>query len=136
MASTRYPVGSVLAVSEDEERLTGRIIGAAMEVHRVLGPGFTEPIYHEGLEHQLGIDGLAFESEVEVKVAFKGRSLGRQRLDLLVERQVVVELKAVADLSLLHKAQLRSYLKAAGLRIGLLINFEQELLQVKRVLNG
>ena len=107
-----------------------------MEVHRALGPGFMEVIYHEALAHQLMLDQIPFRSETEVTVPYKGIQVGRQRLDLVVSGRVIVELKAVTELSLVHKAQLRSYLKATGLRIGLLINFDQELLQVKRVLHG
>lgn len=136
MHRNRYPTGSTRAVSEEEERLTGRVIGSAMEVHRVLGPGFLEAVYHEALIHQLSLDGIPARSEVEVVVGYKGIEAGHQRIDLLVEGRLIVELKSVADLRDAHKAQLRSYLKATHLRLGLLINFDQELLQVKRVLNG
>ena len=90
MSKGSIPTRWVRAVTDEEERLTGRIIGSAMEVHRQLGPGFLESIYHEALEHQLSIDGLRFQSEVEVKVAFKGIEVGRQRFDLLVEGQVIL----------------------------------------------
>ena len=136
MARDSYPVGSSRAVSDEEERLTGKVIGSAMEVHRVLGPGFLESIYHEALLHQLMLDGLCARSEMEIAVPFKGIEAGRQRLDVVVEGRLILELKAVSDITGAHKAQLRSYLKATKLRLGLLINFDQELLQVKRVLNG
>lgn len=136
MGRSRYPEGSMKAVTDAEERLTGRIIGSAMEVHRVLGPGFLESIYHEALVHQLGLDGISCQSELEIKVSYKGMLLGRQRIDLLVESEVVLELKAISDINSVHKAQLMSYLRSMGHRVGLLLNFDRELLQVRRVLNG
>ena len=136
MDRSRYPAGSTRAVSKEEEELTGRVIGAAMEVHRVLGPGFLESIYQVALSHQLVLAGISFDREHEVVVGFKGIEAGRQKLDFLIEGRVVLELKAVSDLTNNHKAQVRAYLKATRLRIGLLINFDPELLQVKRILNG
>ncbi len=135
MRPSKYPPVGHRAVSDDEEQLSGRVIGSAIEVHRSLGPGFLESIYQEALTIQLALDGISHQVELEVSVPFKGREVGKQRLDFLVERQLVLELKSVADLSNAHKAQVRSYLKATGLRLGLLINFNQELLQVKRILN-
>lgn len=136
VARPRFPMGKPKAVSAEEERLTYRIIGSAMEVHRALGPGFLEAVYQVALARQFECDGLGFHREREVTIQFKGSEVGKHRLDFLVEEQVVLELKAVDDLSNAHKAQVRSYLKAARLRLGLLINFDQELLQVKRILNG
>lgn len=124
------------AISSEESVLTGRIIGSAMVVHKCLGPGFLESIYQDALEIQFALDQVDHRREHEIQVPFRGHLLGIQRLDFFVEGAVVVELKAVSELSSVHRAQLRSYLKAAGVRIGLLINFNQELLQVKRVLNG
>ena len=124
------------AISAEDSALTGKIIASAMAVHRSLGPGFLESIYQDALEIQFELDRLGHRREHEIQVPFRGRLLGVQRLDFFVEGLVVVELKAVNELSSVHQAQLRSYLKATGVRIGLLINFNQELLQVKRVLNG
>ena len=105
------------------EPLSGRIIHAAIAVHKALGPGFLESIYHAALRIALANDGIEFENEAEVHIFFEGAEVGVHYLDLLVERQIVVELKAVKELDEIHFAQLRSYLKATGLRVGLLINF-------------
>ena len=136
VAKSTLPTGKPKAVSDEEEQLTRRIIGSAMEVHRALGPGFLEAVYQAALARQFQHDGMTFERESEVTVEFKEAIVGRHRLDFLVAGRVILELKAVDDLSNAHKAQFRSYLKATGLRLGLLINFNHELLQVKRVLNG
>jgi len=103
--------------------LSGRILGAAIEVHRHLGPGLVETVYEVALEHELRLQGLAVDRQMPIAVRYKDIQIGGQRLDMLVEGKVVVELKSVESLAPIHEAQLLSYLKAAGLRLGLLINF-------------
>ena len=103
--------------------MTEQIIGAAIEVHRVLGPGLLESIYEEALGIELRLRGIPFEQQVEVDVHYKGHVIKGQRVDLLVYREVVVELKSVTNLPEVAMAQVLSYLKATGLRRGLLINF-------------
>ncbi len=103
--------------------LTGRIIGAAIEVHRILGPGLLESIYEEALCHELALRGIRFERQVEVDVHYKGATIKGQRIDILVEKEVVAELKAVKTLPDVATAQALSYLKATGLKRALLINF-------------
>ncbi len=103
--------------------LTEKIIGAAIEVHRVLGPGFLESIYEEALCVELHLRAVNFERQVEVDVNYKGHVIKGQRLDLLVEKEVIVELKSVSSLPEVASAQVLSYLKATGLKRGLLINF-------------
>jgi GxxExxY protein len=125
---------SVLSAAED--RLTGIIIGAALRVHTTLGPGFLEGIYHNALRISLTKAGLAHTSEQRVPIDFEGTFVGEQRLDLLIEQQVVVEVKSVEAIAPIHKAQLLAYLKGTRLRIGLLMNFNAERLDVRRVLNG
>ena len=112
---------SVISVARDG--LTEQIIGAAIEVHRVLGPGLLESIYEEALGIELDLRGIPFERQVEVDVHYKGHVIKGQRVDLLVNREVVVELKSVTNLPEVAMAQVLSYLKATGLRRGLLINF-------------
>lgn len=116
------------------EHLTGRIIGCAIEVHRELGPGFLESIYEAALGIALREAGLKTESQKGVKVLFREQEVGEHRLDLLVENQVIVELKAVKALEDVHFAQVRSYLKACGLMHGLLLNFSTMPLTTKRVI--
>ena len=111
--------------------LTEAIIGAAIEVHRLLGPGLLESIYEEAICHELGLRGLLVERQVEAKVVYKGIVIKGQRLDLLVEKKVVIELKAVSKLSDVAIAQTLSYLKATGLKRALLLNFGE-----KRLVDG
>ena len=103
--------------------LTEKIIGAAIEVHRVLGPGLLESVYEEALCVELQLRGLSYQRQAELDVHYKGHVIKGQRLDLLVEGQVVVELKSVAKLPDVATAQVMSYFKATGLKRALLINF-------------
>ncbi len=117
------------------EELSNKVIGAAVEVHKELGPGFLENIYEEALKVQLSRNGFHFESQKEIKIEYHGIPVGLHRLDLLVENEIIVEMKAVKELSDIHFAQLRSYLKATGLGVGLLLNFSKPTLEVRRVVN-
>jgi GxxExxY protein len=117
------------------EDLSRKIIGAAIEVHRELGPGFLENIYEEALKIEFSEHNLKFDSQKEIKIKYLGTEIGTHRLDLLVENKVIVELKAVKELTDIHFAQLRSYLKATGLKVGLLLNFAKPTLEIKRVVN-
>lgn len=110
-----------------------RVIGFMIEVHKELGPGFLESVYHRALELELAHQGIGFESENEVELRYRGKSIGTHRLDLLVEGQLVVELKTVETLHKKHYAQVRSYLKAARKLIGLLANFSDYQLDPRRV---
>jgi GxxExxY protein len=104
--------------------ITERIIGAAIEVHKALGPGLLESAYHACLSHELKECGLGVEREKELPVVYKGVMLDcGYRLDLLVEHTVIVELKAVQEVNAVHEAQVLSYLKLSGCPVGLLINF-------------
>ncbi len=115
------------------EPLSHRIIEAAINVHRELGPGFIESVYHGAMEVSLQQAGLFYETEREVRSCFAGADVGCHRLDLVVEGQIIVELKAVKALEDIFFAKVRSYLKAMGLHVGLLMNFNSPTLTVKRV---
>ncbi len=115
------------------DALSGRVIDAAIAVHRELGPGFLESIYESALKTALRHRGIVYEAQKEVTVFFEGEEAGVQRLDLVVEGKIVVELKAIKALEEIHFAQAKSYLKATGLHVGLLINFNAAKLVVKRV---
>jgi GxxExxY protein len=117
------------------EALSKNIIGAAIRVHRELGPGFLEKIYEEALKVELSERELKFEYQKEIKVEYLGVVVGIHRLDLIVEEKIIVELKAVKAFEDIHYAQLRSYLKATGLKIGLLLNFAKPTLDIKRIVN-
>lgn len=118
-----------------KDLVTERVIGAAIEVHRTLGPGLLESIYEEALCIELGLRGIPYKRQAEVAVHYKGHALKGQKVDLLVEDAVVVELKAVSKLPDVAMAQVLSYLKATGLKRGLLVNFGEGRLVdgVKRV---
>jgi len=110
--------------------ITERIIGAAIEVHRSLGPGLLESAYEECLGHELALRGIAFERQRPLPVEYKGIKLECcYRLDLLVENAVVVEVKAVTDIEPVHEAQLLTYLRLGGWKTGLLINFNVPVLK-------
>ena len=117
------------------EDLSKKIIGAAIKVHKELGPGFLESIYEEALKVELSEHRFQYDSQKEIEIRYQGVPVGLHRLDLVVENKIIVELKAVKELSDVHFAQLRSYLKASGLKIGLLLNFSKPTLEVKRVVN-
>jgi len=120
----------------EKDPRTGPIIGAAIEVHRHLRPGLLESAYEECLCHELHLRGLNFERQVDLPVSYKGLLLGcGHKIDLIVEQQVVLELKAVEKLLPVHDAQLLTYLKLSGKRVGLLINFNTPLLTrgIKRI---
>ncbi len=117
--------------------ITERVIGAALEVHRHLGPGLLESTYEAALSHELTLTGLSFERQKALPVTYKGVDLGEAyRLDLLVEREVILELKCVEAFMPIHEAQVLSYLKLTGLSVGLLINFKVPLLKqgIKRIM--
>ncbi|MCX5762380.1 MAG: GxxExxY protein [Gemmatimonadetes bacterium] len=112
--------------------LTERVIGAAIEVHRQLGPGLLESVYLAAMEFELLARGISFASEVYLPVRYKGSLLdGSLRLDLVVERELVVELKSQEGLLPVHCAQVLTYLKTGGFERGLLINFN-----VSKLVNG
>ena len=126
---------------ENEERKdprTAPIIGAAIEVHRALGPGLLESAYEECLCHELHLRGLAFQRQVDLPVPYKGLKLDcGYQMDVVVEDEVVLELKSIEKILPVHEAQLLTYLELSGKRVGLLINFNVPLLThgiVRRVL--
>ena len=134
------PEGKIIAPAPIPAALTetsGAIIGAAIEVHRILGPGLLEGVYERALVHELRLRGMAVKQQWPVAVTYKDLRIEGQRLDLLVDPGVIVELKTVDRLLAIHEAQLLSYLKSTGLRLGLLINFHAEVLTrgLRRLVN-
>ena len=116
-----------------DKDLTARIIGAAIAIHKALGPGFIESIYEEALCIELAHRNIPHERQKSVRLTYQGQAIGEHRLDLLVDGRVVVELKAIKDLEPIHFAIVRSYMKAMNVDSGLLINFAVMPLTVKRV---
>ncbi len=125
----------VIKQKHEFEALSKNIIGCAINVHKTLGSGFLESIYEQALMLELNKNRLRFESQKEIEITYHGVKIGMHRLDLLVEDTIIVELKATRDVADFHLAQLRSYLKAAKLKVGLLINFSRPTLEVKRIVN-
>ena len=119
----------------DNDNLTEKIIGAAIAVHRILGPGLLESIYEQALCHEFSQRGINFEKQVPKEIVYKGHVIHGLRIDLLVEKEVIVEIKAIQKLPEVSMAQVLSYLKASGLKRALLINFgEKKLIDgVKRL---
>lgn len=111
------------------------VIGAAIEVHRRLGPGFLEVVYARALRSELTARGLPWAAEVRVPIIYRGAIIGNHRLDLVVGGDLVVELKSAAKIDAVHFAQVRSYLAAAGLRVGLLLNFDQTRVTIRRIVD-
>ena len=112
------------------EPISNRIIGSALEVHKELGPGLLESVYEQALKYELTVLGIPFESQLALPLFYKNKQLDCGfRIDLLVDKQVVVEIKSVEALVPIHEAQLLSYMKLSRMKIGLLINFNVKLLK-------
>ena len=116
--------------------LTGAVIGCAMEVHRTLGTGFQEVIYQRSLAVEMEKAGLIFGREVEMPLLYKGVDVGARRVDFLVGEAVLIELKALHELTPTHYAQIINYLEAYQLEVGLLINFGERSLRFKRFIKS
>jgi GxxExxY protein len=114
---------------EEREGLAHEVIGAAIEVHRFLGPGYLETIYEEALSLELAIRNIPFARQVTFTIMYKEQAIGESRLDLLIGGRLIVELKAVDAFAPIHTAQALSYLKATGHRLALLINFNVPVLK-------
>ncbi|AKE62641.1 hypothetical protein NIES3806_39970 [Microcystis aeruginosa NIES-3806] len=117
-----------------DSELTGKIIGCAMEVHRILGNGFQEKIYQRALAIEMTYQGLSFSQEHEMNIIYKGTHIGTRRVDFFVEGRIMVEIKAVIKLEDVHLAQAINYIEIYRLPIGLLINFGSRSLEFKRVM--
>jgi GxxExxY protein len=117
----------------DINEVTYAIRGAVFEVNRILGPGFLEKVYENALLFELKRRGLKAESQVPIKVFYKGQIVGEYLADLLVEDTVIVELKTVEAIDKIHEAQLLNYLKATRMQIGMLVNFKQTKAEIKRI---
>ena len=117
----------------DLDDITFKINGAIFEVNRILGSGFLEKVYKKALLIELRKRGLNAESEVPIKVQYKGELVGDYFADIVVEGQVIIELKTVENLQNIHEAQLINYLKATGMKVGLLVNFRGTKAEIKRM---
>jgi GxxExxY protein len=112
--------------------LSFQVIASAFEVHNTLGSGFLEAVYGKSLLKELHLRGIHAEAQKELRITYKGEGVGVYYADIVVENQIILELKAVDNLARIHEAQLLHYLKATGIKLGLLINFAGERVQHKR----
>jgi len=113
----------------DRDPLTEKIIGCAIEVHRQMGPGLLEATYENALAVEFELNGLQFQRQLAFPISYKGRVIGEHRLDLLIEKAVILEIKSVDRHDLIFEAQVLTYLKITGLKRALLINFNSRLLK-------
>ena len=123
---------------DEINKITEKVIGCAIEVHRHLGPGLLESTYQECLKYELKLNNVKFESEVPIPIKYKDLKIGFAfRADFIIEDQIIIELKAVEEIHPIHSAQLLTYLKLTGKKIGLVINFNAVVLKngIKRMAN-
>lgn len=116
--------------------LSFAIIGAAMEVHKILGPGFLESVYQAALEKELTLRGIPFQHQVELPVYYKGDLIGVYKADLVIDGKIIVEIKGISKLNASHQAQALHYLAATGLELAILINFGMSSLEYHRVVKS
>ena len=127
-----------MAVTEDglvHGGLTGKIIGAAMEVHRKLGPGFLESVYEEALAYEFELQNIGFERQKEIPVFYKDKQVKQFICDFLVDSKVIIEIKAIKEITEIGKLQVINNLKAGSFEVGLLLNFGVKSLDYKRLVN-
>ena len=117
----------------DINDITYKINGAIFEVNKILGPGFLEKVYENALLFELKNRGLEADKQVPIKVNYKDKLVGEYFADILVENQVIIELKTIVNLDNNHEAQLLNYLKATGIKVGILVNFKQTRAEIKRM---
>ncbi|MBM4309142.1 MAG: GxxExxY protein [Deltaproteobacteria bacterium] len=116
--------------------LSHHIIGIAVDIHKKLGPGFQEKIYEEALLKELKKAGIEYEKQKVVRVDYGGQGLGNQRIDLLIDGEIILEIKACKEIIPIHRDQLISYLKTMNEKLGLILNFGRRRLEIKRVVNN
>ena len=128
--------GTSVTLLEEFNALSERTIGCGIRVHKALGPGFIEKVYAKALAYEFKKNRISFTQEESVRVRYEEMLVGMHRLDFVVDDKIVLEVKAVYDINHFHMAQVLSYLKATGKRMGLIFNFSRPRLQIKRIANG
>ena len=116
--------------------LSFSVIGAAMEVHKILGPGFLESVYQLALEKELDLRGVPFQHQVELPVTYKGTLVGIYKADLIIDNKIILEIKGLSRLNASHEAQALHYLAATGLHLAILINFGMSSLEYRRIVKS
>ena len=115
------------------KELSFAVIGAAMEVHKTLGPGFLEVVYQLALEKELSLRGIPFHYQVELPVSYKGTPVGIYKADFMIDKKIILEIKGISRLNASHEAQALHYLAATGLQLAILINFGMSSLEFRRI---
>ena len=126
----------VAKTAKELNDLSNHIIGLAIGIHKRLGPGFQEKIYQEALLKEFKKDGMEYEKQKIIRVDYDGQSLGNQRIDLLVDEEIILEIKACSKIIPIYRDQLISYLKTTDKRLGLILNFGRSKLEIKRVVHN
>jgi GxxExxY protein len=120
---------------EEINKLTGGIIGCAIKVHKAIGPGFVEKIYEKALIYEFEKATIDFRNQLQLKIKYEDIEIGRQRVDFIIEDTVLLELKSASRIIPVFEAQLLSYMKASGKRVGLLLNFGRKRIEIRRMVN-
>ena len=115
------------------KELSYRVIGVAMEVHKILGSAFLEAVYQAAFDYELTVRGIPFEPQKPLPVNYKGQIIGEYKADFVVDKLIILELKAVSTITETHDAQAHNYLAATGLRLAIIINFASKSLEYKRI---
>ena len=126
----------VAKTAEELNDLSNRIIGIAIDIHKKLGPGFQEKIYEEALLTEFKKSGIGYEKQKVIRVDYDGQGLGNQRIDLLADDEVILEIKACTKIIPIYRDQVISYLKTANKKLGLILNFGRSKLEIKRVVHN
>ena len=121
---------------EEINGLSNKVLGLAISVHKEIGPGFVESIYEKALSYELGKARIKFEEQKEIRVKYKSVDLGHQRIDFLIDNEIIIEIKSVSEINKIHEAQILSYLKTAEKKLGLILNFARNKLDIKRLVNN
>ena len=134
----RFTALRAIGLIMDINELSSKIIGAAIEVHKKLGPGLLESVYEECVCHELSLRGISFERQKPLPVVYKGKKLDcGYRLDIVIEKAIIVEMKSCEKIEPIHRAQLLTYPKLSGLNLGLLLNFNTPVMRdgIVRIVN-
>lgn len=118
---------------EEINEFTGKIIGLAIKVHKTLGPGFVEKVYEKALAYEFKREKLNFRNQAVIKVQYEDLEIGDQRVDFIVEEEIILEIKSASKIIELFEHQMLSYLKTSGKRAGLILNFGRKTLEIKRM---
>jgi GxxExxY protein len=121
--------------NEEIDILSNRIIGLAINVHKQLGPGFVEKIYEKALSYEFKKHGITFIQQKVIRVKYEGIELGNQRIDFLIEGEVILEIKSASQIIEIYQDQILSYLKTSDKKLGLILNFGKKRLDIKRIVN-